>query len=98
MIYTDELESYTGLQDMGYQHRRINHLAKVYVDGDTHTNTIEGFFSLLERGISGVYYQVSAKYFQRYLDEQPIFKTMLFRVKDVPAGPPSAGLLETAPA
>jgi transposase-like protein len=109
MIYTDELEAYSGLKDMGYQHRRINHLAKVYVQGDVHTNTIEGFFSLLKRGISGVYHQVSAKYLQRYLDEYAfrynhrndlshIFRTMLSRVKDVPAGPPSAGLLETDPA
>lgn len=77
------------------------------MQGNVHTNTIEGFFSLLKRGISGVYHQVSAKYLQRYLDEYAfrynhrndlshIFRTMLSRVKDVPAGPPSAGLLETA--
>ena len=31
----------------GYEHRRINHSAKVYVMGDVHTNTIEGFWSLV---------------------------------------------------
>jgi hypothetical protein len=41
----------------------------VYVSGDVHTNTIEGFWSLVKRGISGVYHSVSAKYLQMYLDE-----------------------------
>jgi hypothetical protein len=54
---------------MGYQHRRINHSAKVYVAGEVHTNTIEGFWSLVKRGIGGVYHSVSAKYLQSYLDE-----------------------------
>jgi len=34
-----------------------------------HTNTIEGFWSLLKRGISGVYHAVSEKYLQSYLNE-----------------------------
>jgi len=107
MVYTDELESYAGLGAMGYQHQRINHLQRIYVEGDVHTNTIEGFFSLLKRGISGVYHSVSAKFLQRYLDEYAfrynhrndnvhLFKTMLGRVGDVPAGPPSSGLPETS--
>lgn len=106
IVYTDELPIYTRLAADGYVHRRINHSAKIYVEGDVHTNTIEGFFSLLKRGISGVYHSVSAKYLQRYLDEYAfrynhrkdlthIFRTMLSRVKDVPAGSPSAGLLGT---
>ena len=37
--------------------------------GDVHTNTIEGFWSLVKRGIGGVYHQVSQKYLQSYLDE-----------------------------
>ena len=53
----------------GYQHRRINHAAKVYVMGDIHTNTIEGFWSLVKRGIGGVYHSVSKKYLQTYLNE-----------------------------
>ena len=53
---------------MGYQHRRIHHGAKVYVVGDVHTNTIEGFWSLVKRGISGVNHSVSAKYLQGYFD------------------------------
>ena len=42
---------------------------KVYVMGNVHTNTIEGFWSLVKRGIGGVYHQVSQKYLQSYLNE-----------------------------
>jgi len=42
-VYTDEAPVYRKLGKQGYQHRRIYHGAKVYVDGDVHTNTIEGF-------------------------------------------------------
>lgn len=68
-VYTDELASYNGLGNQGYQHRRIQHSAKVYVSGDIHTNTIEGFWSLVKRGIGGVYHAVSAKHLQSYLNE-----------------------------
>jgi transposase len=71
MIFTDEHKSYGGIRNMreGYRHRRIKHASKVYVVGNTHTNTIEGFWSLVKRGIGGVYHQVSDKYLQSYLDE-----------------------------
>jgi transposase len=72
MIFTDESASYEGfphLERMGYEHRRVNHSQKVYVAGDVHTNTIEGFWSLVKRGIGGVYHSVSAKFLQSYLDE-----------------------------
>lgn len=77
MVYTDELKGYTGLRwlkdkdgrPLGYEHRRIKHSAKVYVVGDIHTNTVEGFWSLIKRGIGGVYHSVSQKYLQSYLDE-----------------------------
>lgn len=70
-VYTDELNSYDGIKHMGrgYDHRRIKHSAKVYVVGDIHTNTVEGFWSLIKRGIGGVYHAVSHKYLQTYLDE-----------------------------
>jgi transposase len=45
------------------------HTARVYVLGDVHTQTIEGFWSLVKRGISGAYHTVSAKHLQSYLDE-----------------------------
>jgi transposase-like protein len=68
MLFTDEHPSYTGLAE-SYTHRRINHSAKVYVSGDVHTNTIEGFWFLVKRGIGGVYHSVSKKYLQTYLNE-----------------------------
>ena len=68
-VYTDDLNAYHGLAAKGYIHRRINHSAGIYVMGDVHTQTIEGFWSLLKRGIGGVYHAVSKKYLQTYLDE-----------------------------
>jgi len=68
-VYTDDYSAYHGLGAKGYQHRRINHSAGVYVMGDIHTQTIEGFWSLVKRGIGGVYHSVSKKYLQSYLDE-----------------------------
>jgi len=90
-IYTDELKSYNGVKKMGYQHKRVHHAAKIYVVGDSHTNTLEGFWSLLKRGVSGVYHAVSDKYLQSYLNEytfrynhredtRPMFKTFLCQV------------------
>jgi transposase len=94
-VFTDDLASYDGLtrmQGQGYKHHRINHSAKVYVQGTVHTNTIEGFWSLVKRGIGGVYHQVSHKYLQTYLDEysfrynrrfdtQPMFTSFLKQVE-----------------
>jgi len=70
MIYTDEHGSYSGLRWMGqsYKHQTVNH-SKTYVDGKAHTGTIDGFWSLVKRGIKGVYYQVGEEYLQSYLDE-----------------------------
>ncbi len=103
-IYTDGMAAYQTLPQNGYKHRRINHAAKVYVTGDVHTNTIEGFWSLLKRGISGVYHAVSAKYLQSYLDEytfrynhrsdeNPMFKTVLGQIcADQPSSMPFQNL------
>lgn len=90
IVYTDELKSYNGLNRSGHQHRRIHHAEKVYVSGAVHTNIIEGFWSLVKRGISGVYHSVSSKHLQGYLNEyafrynhrnkmQQQFRTLLFR-------------------
>jgi transposase-like protein len=91
MIYTDEFQSYTGLSQEGYGHKRVHHASKVYVSGDVHTNTIEGFWSLLKGGISGVYKAVGQKHLQHYVDEyafrynhrkdeRPMFLTVLEQV------------------
>jgi transposase-like protein len=68
-IFTDEFVPYEGLDKLGYTHRRIKHSAGIYVSGDVHTQAIEGFWSTVKRGISGVYHNVSAKYLQTYLNE-----------------------------
>jgi transposase len=69
VIFTDEAKYYTRLPRMGYEHHRIYHAARIYVRGNVHTNTIEGYWSLVKRGISGVYHSVSKKHLQKYLNE-----------------------------
>ena len=69
LIYTDEYAVYERLGRSGYSHRRIRHSAKVYVDGDTHTQTIDGFFGLVKNAIRGVHHGVSHKWLQGYLNE-----------------------------
>jgi transposase len=100
-VYTDELKNYGGISALrdkhnrpaGYQHRRINHSSTVYVMGDVHTNTIEGFWSLIKRGISGSHHAVSQKFLQAYLDEysfrynrrdvpKPMFRMILDQVSE----------------
>jgi hypothetical protein len=50
-------------------HKQIKHRAKVYVEGDIYTNTVESAFSLLKRGIMGTWHNVSAKHLPAYLEE-----------------------------
>lgn len=96
IVYTDEAVWYKETDKLpeGYTHRRIHHASKVYVQGDVHTQTIEGFWSLVKRGIGGVYHSVSHKYLQSYLDEYSfrynrrnkgnlIFNDVLKRVSDM---------------
>ena len=68
-VYTDEFRVYDALPAMGYDHGVIQHSDKVYVVGNVHTNTIEGFWSLVKNGIRGVYHSVSSTYLQDYLNE-----------------------------
>jgi transposase len=68
-VYTDELKSYGGLAGRGFAHEAVNHSAGLYVAGRAHTNTVEGFWSLLKGGLRGVYRSVSPKYLQSYVDE-----------------------------
>ncbi len=90
-VYTDDMPSYNQLKRIGYNHKVIKHYAKVYVNGDIHTGTIDGFWSLLKRGIDGVYHSVSPKYLQHYVNEyafrysyrkatSPMFKIVLRRI------------------
>lgn len=68
-IYTDEFSVYNALPAMGYKHGIVPHAEKIYVWGDAHTNTLEGFWSQSKNGIRGVYHAVSVDYLQHYLDE-----------------------------
>ena len=68
VVYTDEYPVYRSLRGH-YDHRRINHSEAVYVSGDVHTQTIEGFWALVKTGLHGVYHAVSAKWLQGYLNE-----------------------------
>lgn len=69
IIYTDEYPSYNKLDKHGYVHQIINHADKIYVINDCHVNNIEGFWSLLKRGINGVYHSVSKQHLQNYINE-----------------------------
>lgn len=88
VLFTDEWPAYQSVGERFQRHHRINHSAKVYVSGETHTQTIEGFWSLVKNGLRGVYHSVSAKYLQGYLNEyawrynhrfdtEPMFRTII---------------------
>lgn len=51
------------------RHQAVNPGIGEYGWGDVHTNTIEGYFSILKRGINGVYHHVSSQHLKRYLAE-----------------------------
>lgn len=90
-VFTDEHAAYDKLGNRGYQHHRVNHSARIYVSGRVHTNTIEGFWSLLKNGIRGAHHAVGADYLQSYVNEYvfrynhrddaaPMFETLASRV------------------
>ncbi|HTQ69788.1 MAG TPA: IS1595 family transposase [Solirubrobacteraceae bacterium] len=92
MVFTDDWAGYKKLHATHPRHRRVKHSEKIYVDGNVHTNTVEGFFGLLKNGIRGVYHAVSTDYLQAYLDEyafrynhrndrKPMFWTILENVQ-----------------
>jgi transposase-like protein len=69
-LYTDKLRSYRHLNDGNdHVHAVIDHAEK-YVDGQTHTNGIENFWSLLKRTLRGAYVSVEPYHLFCYLDEQ----------------------------
>jgi len=68
-LMTDEAGQYKILGSMFKSHESITHGSGEYVRGDVHTNTVEGYFSLLKRGIIGVYHHVSPNHLQRYVTE-----------------------------
>lgn len=70
MIYTDEFTTYQNLKHQGYGHQKVHHSARAWVIGNAHTNSIEGFWSLLKGGLRGVYKgRAERKYLQNYVNE-----------------------------
>lgn len=67
-VNTDEWTAYSGL-DKRFTHAVVKHGEGIYVVEDSHTNTIEGFWRLLKRGVIGIYHQISTKHLDKYIDE-----------------------------
>lgn len=67
-LFTDGNQAYRSLQGV-YEHAWVDHSASVYVSGEVHTQTIEGFWALMKNGIRGCYHAVSRKWLQSYVDE-----------------------------
>ena len=61
-IYPRAVKDYAG-------HATVNHSIHEYARGSVHTNTIEGFFSILKRGLTGIYQHWSSHHLKRYLNE-----------------------------
>jgi len=68
-LHTDEAPVFLRPGRAFKAHETVNHSADEYVRGDVTTNSIEGFFSILKRGVYGVYQHVSEAHLQRYLTE-----------------------------
>jgi transposase-like protein len=68
-LMTDDARVYQTTPTHFSSHDRIAHAYGEYVKGDVHTNTVEGFFSILERGLFGTYQHVSEAHLHRYLNE-----------------------------
>ena len=69
-INTDEGSNFKLLKEkFGFDHEMVDHSRKEYVRGDVHTNSIEGFWANVKRGIKGTYVHVSKKHLTSYLRE-----------------------------
>lgn len=68
-LHTDEYRAYVPLRDQGYEHKTVRHGAGEYARDGTHTNTLEGYFSILKRSIRSTHVWVSEKHMPKYLAE-----------------------------
>jgi transposase-like protein len=68
-LMTDEGGQYFQVGKEFDRHETVNHSIDEYVRGDAHTNTVEGYFSILKRGIIGTYHHISQQHLKRYLGE-----------------------------
>ena len=67
-LHTDESRLYTVGAEFA-AHETVNHSAKEYARGDVTTNSVEGYFSIFKRGMSGIYQHCAEKHLHRYLAE-----------------------------
>jgi transposase-like protein len=68
-LHTDQSKIYRGAGKAFATHETVNHGEKEYVRGDVTTNSVEGFFGVFKRGMTGVYQHCGEKYLQRYVTE-----------------------------
>ena len=69
VIMTDEGGQYSKMNKLYHSHGVVNHSANEYASGETHSNTVEGYFSIFKRGMKGVYQHCSEQHLHRYLAE-----------------------------
>jgi len=69
VLMTDTAGGYMAVGKEFVRHEMVDHSTGEYVRGDAHSNTVEGYFSILKRGINGVYHHVSEAHLRRYLAE-----------------------------
>lgn len=67
-LSTDEWHGYNKVHKI-YNHMVVSHSGGEYVNGNAHTNSLEGFWAQLKRGYVGIYHYMSAKHLQKYCDE-----------------------------
>jgi len=90
-VHTDEYQIYDKLGKYGYDHQRIRHSDGVFVVGNVHTNSVEGFWAQVKNAVNGVHHGVAPEYLQHYVNEyafryshrndvMPMFQTILERV------------------
>ena len=68
-MMTDDFSAYVGPVMGRRKHETVTHSRREYARGNVHTNTIEGFFGLLKRGIVGSFHHVSKGHLHRYVSE-----------------------------
>jgi len=68
-VHTDEYPVYNSLTNKGYDHQRVTHGEGVFVSGNAHTNSIEGFWAQVKNAVNGVHHGVAPEYLQHYVNE-----------------------------
>jgi len=66
---TDEFGGYKGIGDDFVEHGQVAHSRGEYVRGKIHTNTIEGYFSIVKRALNGIFHHVGPQHLKRYIGE-----------------------------